>query len=233
VPREFDSYDPFGGTAEGNFLGDGVIARVLRNDEQIWPLKDWLHKKWQYIPNADAKVPLDAEVEVLTGDRLVFVINRFGTIGHDLNAFDPTMSVPMARPTELRKSSVASKARMAGVTNSPKLAGSAILTWLDLTRRDPQHINQIHPFNWATWSMTMPANSAKVGCTETGRIHLSNKCPEGALQFRQQRAILKGTEQRSPSLINSTSRPVSMPSLLISCARMRPCGAVFRPLTMC
>lgn len=94
VPREFDSYDPFGGTAEGNFVGDGVIARVLRNDEQIWPPKDWLHKKWQYIPNADAKIPLDAEVDVLTGDRLVFVINRFGTTGHDLTAFDPTIVYP-------------------------------------------------------------------------------------------------------------------------------------------
>jgi hypothetical protein len=33
--REFDSYDPFGGTAEGNFLGDGVMAKVLVNDRQV------------------------------------------------------------------------------------------------------------------------------------------------------------------------------------------------------
>ena len=33
--REFDSYDPFGGTAEGNFLGDGVLAKVLVNDRQV------------------------------------------------------------------------------------------------------------------------------------------------------------------------------------------------------
>lgn len=94
VPREFDSYDPFGGTAEGNFIGDGVIARVVHNNDQIWPPKDWLHKKWQYIPNADAKIPLDAEADVVSGDRLVFIVNRFGTTGHDQTAFDPIVVYP-------------------------------------------------------------------------------------------------------------------------------------------
>ncbi len=94
VQREFDSYDPFNGSAKGNFVGDGVIARVLRNDEQIWPLKNWLHKKWEYVPNAYSKIPIDAEVEVAAGDRLVFLVNRFGTTGSDLTTFDPTIVYP-------------------------------------------------------------------------------------------------------------------------------------------
>ena len=90
--REFDSYDPFGGTAKGNFVGDGVKARVLRGNEQIWPIKNWLDKKWQDILNADAKVPLDVEVEVSAGDQLLFILNRFGTTEADLTAFDPTIT---------------------------------------------------------------------------------------------------------------------------------------------
>ena len=47
APRAFDSYDPFGGTAEGNFIGDGVLARVLRNEQRIWPSKDGHDDAWQ------------------------------------------------------------------------------------------------------------------------------------------------------------------------------------------
>ncbi len=89
VPREFDSFDPFEGSEKGNFVGDGVIARVVLNDDQIWPVKDWLHKKWEYIPNADSKIPVDAEADVRAGDRLAFIVNRFGSTGSDLTAFDP------------------------------------------------------------------------------------------------------------------------------------------------
>jgi len=53
-----------------------VIARVVLNDDQIWPAKDWLHKKWEYIPNADSKIPVDAEADVRAGDRLAFIVNR-------------------------------------------------------------------------------------------------------------------------------------------------------------
>src|SRR5688572_9472059 len=45
--------------------------------------------------------------------------------------------------------------------------------------------------------------------------------------------MLKGTEQMSPFLWNSTSLPASMISPVISWPRMRPAGAVVRPRTMC
>jgi hypothetical protein len=89
--RAFDSYDPFDGSAKGNFTGDGVIVRIAQNENQIWPANDWLHKKWEYVPNADSKVPVDAEANVLAGDRVAFIVNRFGTPGSDLTAFDPAI----------------------------------------------------------------------------------------------------------------------------------------------
>ena len=55
-----------------------------------------------------------------------------------------------------------------------------------------------------------------------------------SLQLRQRpQAMLNGTEQRSPTLMNSTSEPVSMTSPRISWPRTRPAGAVVRPRTMC
>ena len=55
-----------------------------------------------------------------------------------------------------------------------------------------------------------------------------------SLQFRQRpQAMLKGTETMSPFSINSTSRPVSMTSPVISWPSTSPAGAVVRPRTMC
>src|SRR5216684_5755766 len=53
-------------------------------------------------------------------------------------------------------------------------------------------------------------------------------------QLRQRpHAMLKGTETRSPTFKNSTSRPFSMISPVISCPKTIPAGAVVRPRTMC
>src|ERR1700693_685798 len=55
-----------------------------------------------------------------------------------------------------------------------------------------------------------------------------------SLQLRQRpQAMLKGTETRSPTFRNSTSRPFSMISPVISCPRTIPAGAVVRPRTIC
>src|SRR5713101_442815 len=55
-----------------------------------------------------------------------------------------------------------------------------------------------------------------------------------SLQLRQRpQAMLKGTETRSPTFTNSTSRPASITSPVISCPRTSPLGAVVRPRTMC
>jgi hypothetical protein len=90
--RSFDSYDPVNGSADGNYAGDGVIARVLLNNQQVWPGKSWRQMKWGYSPNADHPLPVDAQVSVWPGDKLVFVLNRFGTMDFDTTDFDPTIA---------------------------------------------------------------------------------------------------------------------------------------------
>ena len=74
--REFDSYDPFGGTAEGNFLGDGVLAKVLANDRQVWPLLDGHDENWAAVSygwtgvaNYTVRVPLRTSVDVAPATR--------------------------------------------------------------------------------------------------------------------------------------------------------------------
>ena len=98
-PRTFDSYDPFGGTAAGNFVGDGVFAKVLLNDRQVWPAKDgheqdWpdVSYGWMHVANATSSVPLRKSIDVAAGDQVYFILNRFGTPAFDKTSFDPSIT---------------------------------------------------------------------------------------------------------------------------------------------
>jgi hypothetical protein len=87
-PRKFDSYQPFPidpAAAAAQFPGDGVNAKVLLNDRQVWPSNGWA-----YSANAMVTVPFDFTVDVSAGDKLLFVVNMKGGIGFDTTAFDPT-----------------------------------------------------------------------------------------------------------------------------------------------
>jgi hypothetical protein len=88
--REFDSYDPMGGNPEGNFIGDGVLVRVLRNDQQVWPAGKWGRTNWEFLPNATVTKPLDTTVEVGAGDKLIFILNRYAS-DTGRPSFDPAM----------------------------------------------------------------------------------------------------------------------------------------------
>jgi hypothetical protein len=97
--RGFDSYDPFGGTAEGNFLGDGVLAKVLVNDRQVWPLlnghdENWavVSYGWTRIANSAVRIPLRISVDVVSGDKVRFILNRNGGTAKDSTAFDPAIT---------------------------------------------------------------------------------------------------------------------------------------------
>ena len=96
--RTFDSYDPFGGTTKGDFVGDGVLARVMLNDRQIWPTKledrawFWQHRDWRYVANATAPVPVESSTHVVAGDKVVFVLNKYATTGADTTVFDPVIA---------------------------------------------------------------------------------------------------------------------------------------------
>jgi hypothetical protein len=97
--RSFDSYDPFGGTVDGNFLSNGVFAKVLFNNGQVWPSMDWRDNDWEdvslgfkWVANATISVPLKASVEVVEGDKLSFVLNGVGGRAFTTTTFDPTIT---------------------------------------------------------------------------------------------------------------------------------------------
>lgn len=85
-PRRFDSYDPFP-VENARFPGDGVNAKILLNDRQVWP-----EEGWQYVPNATVTAPFDVNLDVRAGDRLVFLVNMHENIGWDTTAFDPVIA---------------------------------------------------------------------------------------------------------------------------------------------
>ena len=86
-PRKFDSYEPFPLDGPPTFPGDGVNAKILLNDRQVWPAQGW-----QYVANATVTVPLDFTMDVKAGDKLVFLVNMNKNIGFDTTAFDPTIA---------------------------------------------------------------------------------------------------------------------------------------------
>ena len=97
--RAFDSSDPFGGTAEGNFAGDGVLARVMLDDRQVWPTGGWqgasgnyIGTLWTYAADATESLPLDASIDVARGEKLEFIVNKYGTPASDETTFDPVIT---------------------------------------------------------------------------------------------------------------------------------------------
>ena len=88
-PRTFDSYEPFPyeESPRHKLPGDGINAKILLNDRQVWP-----GKGWQYVPDATVQIPFDFKVAVNAGDRLVFLINMNRNIGYDTTAFNPAIA---------------------------------------------------------------------------------------------------------------------------------------------
>lgn len=84
--RTFDSYDPMPVDVT-QFPGDGVNAKIMLNDRQIWP-----GEGWEYVPNATVTTPFDVTVDIAAGDRLLFAVNMNQNIGWDTTAFDPTLT---------------------------------------------------------------------------------------------------------------------------------------------
>lgn len=85
-PRTFDSYEAMPVDAT-QFPGDGINAKILLNDRQIWPAQGA-----QYVPNATVTAPFEATAEVAAGDTLVFLVSMNDNIGWDTTAFDPTIA---------------------------------------------------------------------------------------------------------------------------------------------
>ncbi len=86
--RKFDSYEPFPlDRSKVTFLGDGIKAKVLHNETQVWPANDW-----KSVADATVVEPFDTSVEVAAGDKLVFLVNMNREIGYDTTAFDPVIA---------------------------------------------------------------------------------------------------------------------------------------------
>ncbi len=87
-PRKFDSYEPFAiDQAKTSYQGDGIYAKILRNDTQVWPADGG-----KYVANATVNEPFDVTLDVVAGDRLVFLVNMNEGIGFDTTAFDPVIA---------------------------------------------------------------------------------------------------------------------------------------------
>ncbi len=87
-PRRFDSYEPFPvDMSKTSYQGDGINAKILHNETQVWPADGW-----QYVANATINAPFDVTLDVAAGDRLVFLVNMNGGIGFDTTAFDPVIA---------------------------------------------------------------------------------------------------------------------------------------------
>jgi len=84
--RALDSYDPPPGVAEATFAGDGIDARILINDRQVWPDTGWAHS----AHSADA-VSHDFSVQVQAGDRVVFALARGQNMTCDTTEWDPVV----------------------------------------------------------------------------------------------------------------------------------------------
>lgn len=85
--RAFDSFDAFPATADiKQFAGDGVNVKVMLNEHQIWPEKDWKH-----VSNAEAQLAFDLRVSVVAGDRVAFIVNAKKNDGWDSTSLDPVI----------------------------------------------------------------------------------------------------------------------------------------------
>ena len=85
-PRKFDSYDPFPDRGLcGDFVDGKPNLTVLLNDRRIWPAPGQ-----NVIPDAKHAIPVDANVGIQKGDKLVFLAapNR----AFDDLQFDPSIS---------------------------------------------------------------------------------------------------------------------------------------------
>ncbi|MCL5098316.1 MAG: hypothetical protein M1608_12480 [Candidatus Omnitrophica bacterium] len=85
--RAFDSYEPFPFGSEPKFAGDGIKARIMLNDRQVWPKSGW-----QYVANALVRTNFDFTVDLAAGDKLIFQVNMNGNVGNDTTEFDPTIT---------------------------------------------------------------------------------------------------------------------------------------------
>lgn len=82
--RVFDSFDPFPNERKP---GEGVNAKILLNDKQVWPAEGW-----RYVHDAQDMAPFDVNLEVKAGDRVAFILNMNKNSVDDTTFLDPSIA---------------------------------------------------------------------------------------------------------------------------------------------
>ncbi|MHB0998354.1 MAG: alpha-amylase family protein [Armatimonadota bacterium] len=85
--RKFDSYDPFKVESDYKLPGDGINAKIMLNDRQVWPESGWVYSK----DDRDVK-PFDLTADISAGDKLVFIVNMNKELSCDTTRFDPVIT---------------------------------------------------------------------------------------------------------------------------------------------
>ena len=85
--RKFDSYEPMAADSEPQFAGNGVNARILLNDKQVWPESGWTH-----VANSKTRIPFDIDLDIKAGDTIVYVVNAGGGREFDTTEFNPSIA---------------------------------------------------------------------------------------------------------------------------------------------
>ena len=65
MPRKGDN--TVGASRRSNMKKVFIIALIVLNDGQVWPASGW-----QYVANADVSEPVDIQLDVKAGDRILF-----------------------------------------------------------------------------------------------------------------------------------------------------------------
>ena len=87
--RIYDTYDPFPVPDDivDHLPGNGTQAKILHNDKQVWPDKDW-----QVSLHSQAKARYDLKLKVKSGDRLLFIANSRGDATASASYFAPVIT---------------------------------------------------------------------------------------------------------------------------------------------
>jgi len=87
TPRVFDSYDVPPNAGNAGLAGDGVDARVMLNDQVVWPAQGWAHSAHANDPQTH-----DVTVDVKEGDQVLFVLGRAEQMTCDTTEWDPVVT---------------------------------------------------------------------------------------------------------------------------------------------
>ena len=67
--------------------GDGVNLKIMKNNDQVWPAEGWAYSKY----SSDRQYH-DVKVDVISGDRIFFLVNMVHGTASDNTYWDPLIT---------------------------------------------------------------------------------------------------------------------------------------------